>query len=86
MNRSPDPPSAPRRIAGTSPARTTEDLPPPLGPTTARNLELRVLIEPRHEPFDQRPPPEEVARVGFGEGTQTLVRVAGVGPHQRGDR
>ena len=30
-------PSAPGRIAGTSPARTTDDFPPPLGPTTARN-------------------------------------------------
>src|SRR5207244_4392445 len=30
------PGSAPRRSAGTSPARTTDDLPLPLGPTTAR--------------------------------------------------
>ncbi len=30
---------APDLIAVTSPARTTEDFPPPLGPTTARNLD-----------------------------------------------
>ena len=32
-----EPGIAPRRIAGRSPARTTDDLPLPLGPTTARN-------------------------------------------------
>ena len=32
-----DPASAPARIPGTTPARTTEDFPLPLGPTTARN-------------------------------------------------
>ena len=36
-NQRSEPGSAPRRSAGTSPARTTEDLPEPEGPTTARN-------------------------------------------------
>ena len=56
-----EPGSAPRRSAGTRPARTTDDLPEPDGPTTAGTARARP---PRasDEPLDEGLASEEVAR------------------------
>ena len=60
-----------RRNAGSNPARTTLDLPLPLGPTTARNRAIqasssgagdlfRRRVQPRQQPLDQARPSEKV--------------------------
>ncbi len=47
MNQRSEPITAPRRRAGTRPARTTLDLPDPLGPTSAMNLPFRPAYPSR---------------------------------------
>ena len=67
-------------MAGTRPARTTDDLPAPLGPDHGQEARarpgLREALEKATEELDAA---EEVARVRFAEWPQALVRVARVG-------
>ena len=80
------PPSAgstPAASAGSSPARTSEDLPQPDAPTT---VSTPATGEPGDELGDQSLTPEEVVGVAGLEGRQSLVRVAahsGQGPRRR---
>ena len=87
MKGSSGPSKAPCLIAGTSPARTTEDFPPPLGPTTARNLDpgpaSLILVTSRRVSC---PPPEEVVGIGLGERPEALVGVPLLGASRRSSR
>ena len=76
MNHEPDRGTAPRRIAGSSPAFTALDLPLPLGPTTAMNRpRVPLPTEPRDQPFDEPFAAEEVDCIDSVERSQPLVRV-----------
>ena len=64
-------------MAGSSPARTTDDLPEPDGPTTASNRPRAVVPRSRSTSRStRRDAAEEVGGVGFLERAQTLVGVA----------
>ena len=72
-----EPSIAPRRSAGTSPARTTDDFPLPLGPTTARN---RVSASRSTSCPTSSSRPKKSAASAFLERTQALVGVRHVAP------
>ena len=66
----------PARTAGTSPARTTEDLPLPEGPTSATRREPDVAAQAAGQPADEALASVEVGGVRLEERAQALVRVA----------
>ena len=75
-NQRSEPATAPPRSAGSRPARTTEDLPEPDGPTTVRNRPSGPGAgELGDEPVDEAVAAEEVGGVGLLERPQALVRV-----------
>ena len=68
-----EPASPPALRAGMRPARTTDDLPLPDGPTTATRGWVPDGLE---QIVDEDLAPVEIEGIGFGEGAQPLVGVA----------
>ena len=76
VNHEPDSGTAPRRIAGSSPAFTALDLPLPLGPTTAMKRP-RVPLRPRRaiSRSTSRSRPKKSTASTASNASQSLVRV-----------